>query len=208
MPLIAHSIAQARDSGLFTAIAVSSDSDAILQTAAEHGVDLLIKRPDELASDHAGKIPAILHALTTAEDALGIQADYLIDLDATSPLRLPSDIHGCVDLLVDTGATSVITGAPAHRSPYFNLVERRTDGTVAVSKSAANGHVLRRQDSPECFDMNASIYGWRLDVFRKDPKVFYPDTRLYEMPRDRSYDIDEELDFHIVDLIMKQRQTA
>ncbi|MNF10651.1 CMP-N,N'-diacetyllegionaminic acid synthase [compost metagenome] len=54
--------------------------------------------------------------------------------------------------------------------------------------------------------MNASIYGWRRDVLRDDPKVFYPDTKLYVMPRNRSIDIDEEMDFAIVTMIMQQRQ--
>lgn len=204
-PLIAHSIAQARATGLFSAIAVSSDSDEILDTAREYGADLLIKRPDELASDTAGKLPAILHALAETETRLGVVVDYLIDLDATSPLRLPEDIQACADLLTETGASCVITGTPAHRSPYFNLVERAPDGTVHLSKQLSSP-VLRRQDSPECYDMNASIYGWRRDVLRDDPKVFYPDTQLYVMPRNRSIDIDEEMDFAIVTMIMQQRQ--
>lgn len=204
-PLIGHSIAQAKATGLFAAIAISSDSEEILGVAHEYGADLLIKRPDELASDTAGKLPAILHALAEAEARLGIEADYLIDLDATSPLRLPEDIQACANLLIKTGTSCVITGTPAHRSPYFNLVERTLDGTVQLSKQLSKP-VLRRQDSPECYDMNASIYGWRRDALRKDPKVFYPDTQLYVMPRNRSADIDEEMDFAIVKMIMQQRE--
>lgn len=205
-PLIAHSIDQAKATGLFAAVAVSSDSDAILETARDYGADLLIKRPDALASDTAGKLPAILHALAEAEVRLGIEADYLIDLDATSPLRLPEDIQACADLLIETGASCVITGTPAHRSPYFNLVERAGDGTVHLSKQSPTP-VLRRQDAPECYDMNASIYGWRRNVLRDDPRVFYSDTQLYVMPRNRSTDIDEEMDFAIVSMIMQQRVT-
>ncbi|MXN48876.1 flagellar modification protein B [Shinella kummerowiae] len=204
-PLIGHSIAQAKATGLFAAIAISSDSEEILGVAHEYGADLLIKRPDELASDTAGKLPAILHALAEAEARLGVEADYLIDLDATSPLRLPEDIQACANLLIETGTSCVITGTPAHRSPYFNLVERTLDGTVQLSKQLSKP-VLRRQDSPECYDMNASIYGWRRDALSKDPKVFYPDTQLYVMPRNRSADIDEEMDFAIVKMIMQQRE--
>lgn len=208
LPLIAHSIAQARESGLFAAIAVSSDSQEILDAAAAHGADLVIRRPDELATDTAGKLPAILHALDQAEQRLGLPADYLIDLDATSPLRAVSDILACAELLRETGCSAVITGAPSHRSPYFNLVERRADGSVGLSKPPPPGGVLRRQDSPDCFDMNASVYGWRRQALRDDPRVFYPDTRLHVMPRERSFDIDDELDFEIVSLIMRKRAQA
>ena len=52
-PLIAHSIEQARESGMFDAVAVSSDSDAILEIAGEWKADHLVKRPADLASDTA-----------------------------------------------------------------------------------------------------------------------------------------------------------
>ncbi len=204
LPLIAHSIAHARAAGIFMAIAVSSDSDAILAEAAAHGADMTIRRPDALASDTAGKLPAIVHALDEMERRLAVTADFHFDLDVTSPLRLPQDIAACAAILRETGCTSVITGAPAHRSPYFNLVERDGNGVVALSKQAP-ADVLRRQDSPECFDMNASIYGWRRAALRDDPRVFYDDTRIHVMPRERSWDIDEALDFDIVTLLMERR---
>ncbi len=200
-PLIAHTIGQARASGLFDAIAVSSDSDGILAAAEAAGADLLIRRPDVLATDTAAKVPAIRHAQDEAERHFGAAFDTFVDLDATSPLRLPADITGAVDLLETTGASSVITGAPARRSPYFNLVEEDAAGHVRLSKSLPEA-VVRRQDAPRCFDMNASIYVWRRDAFITDPKVFYPDTRLFEMPEERSFDIDTELDFLIVDLLL------
>jgi CMP-N,N'-diacetyllegionaminic acid synthase len=205
LPLIAHSIKQARATGLFPVIAVSSDSDDILQTAKTHGADIIIKRPDALASDTAGKMPAIAHAVDSAEKETGVAYDIAVDLDATSPLRAPEDIIACVKLLQETGCSSVITGAAAHRSPYFNLVECDKNGVARLSKTLPQG-IVRRQDSPPCFDMNASIYVWKRALLKNDPKVFYDDTRLYEMPRERSFDIDDELDFAIVELMMKKRQ--
>jgi CMP-N,N'-diacetyllegionaminic acid synthase len=203
-PLLAWSIEQAKATGLFAAVAVSSDSQEILDVATACGADLAIRRPDELATDTSPKIPAIRHALVEASRALEIEPDILVDLDATSPLRLPIDISGAVDLLESSGATSIITGAPARRSPYFNLVEERQDGTVTVAKTLAVPPV-RRQDVPRTFDMNASIYVWRVRSFLAAPAVFYPDTRLFVMPEERSIDIDSELDLRIVELLLRDR---
>lgn len=204
-PLLAWSIAQARETGLFATIAFSSDSDALLETALGAGADLAIKRPDEMASDTAPKIPAIRHCLEQAMARTGQTPDIFVDLDVTSPLRLASDIVGAVDLLRSSGARSVITGASARRSPYFNLVEERRDGTVGLSK-IADPPIVRRQDSPRCFDMNASIYVWNVASFLGDPRVFYPDTRLFEMPEERSVDIDSEIDFALVELLLRKQQ--
>lgn len=203
-PLIAYSLEQARASGLFDLIAVSSDAQEILDAARNHGADLLIERPAELASDTAAKLPAIRHAVLAAEERTGQRFEVLVDLDATSPLRTPEDIRSAVALLEDSRCSSVITGTPSHRSPYFNLVERRPDGSVALSK-VSDPPIVRRQDAPACFDMNASIYVWWRDGFVADAKVFYADTRLYEMPPERSVDIDSELDFAIVEFLMQRR---
>jgi len=203
-PLIAHSILQALESKLFDVIAVSSDSPEILETARQYGATVLVKRPDEMATDTAPKAPVIRHCLMQAEEVLSSRFDILVDLDATSPLRSVSDIIGAVDLLEKTGAASVITASAARRSPYFNLVELDANGIVHLSKALPVA-VTRRQDSPRCFDMNASIYVWQRTLFIDDPKVFYPDTRLFEMPEDRSHDIDNELDFEIVRMIMERK---
>lgn len=203
-PLIAWSVQQARASGLFDLIAVSSDNADILKAAQAAGADLTIERPAELASDTAGKLPAIVHALRAAEDHLGRSAEILVDLDATSPLREVSDILGAVELMRETGASNVITGSPARRSPYFNLVETGPDGVACLSKPLPEG-VLRRQDGPACYDMNASIYVWQRDELVGNPAVFYPDTRLFAMPETRSVDIDSELDFQIVEMLMNRK---
>ena len=204
--LIALSLEQARHCKLFDLVAVSSDSAEILDEARSHGADLLIDRPPELASDTAAKLPAIRHCVEKAEQFIGKRFDVIVDLDATSPLRFVEDIQGAVDMLESNNVSNVITAAPARRSPYFNLVELAEDGVVRLSKPLQKP-IVRRQDSPQCFDMNASIYVWKRSALFDYPTVFNADTRLFVMPEERSIDIDTELDFEIVELMMKKRDT-
>jgi len=203
-PLIALSLQQARESRLFNLIAVSSDSAEILDVARDYGADLVIERPAELASDTAAKIPAIRHCVEQAEHFFRERFDVIVDLDVTSPLRLAEDIRGAVDLLERNHASNVITAAPARRSPYFNLVELSDDKVVRLSKSLETP-IVRRQDSPQCFDMNASIYVWTRAALFDCSTLFNADTRLFVMPEERSIDIDSELDFEIVELMMRKR---
>ena len=203
-PLIAFSLQQARESHLFNLIAVSSDSAEILDVAHNHGADLVIERPAELASDTAAKIPAIRHCVEQAEHFSKERFDVIVDLDATSPLRLAGDIMGAVDLLERKHVSNVITAAPARRSPYFNLIELDDNEVVRLSKSLERP-IVRRQDSPQCFDLNASIYVWTRTALFECPTLFSADTRLFVMPEERSIDIDSELDFEIVELMMKKR---
>lgn len=201
-PLIAHSVQQALDSGLFDAIAVSSDSDEILKAAGDAGAQVLIRRPDVLASDTSAKIPAIQHCVKAAEDELGRTASVVVDMDATSPLRSVEDIVAVVEMLKTPGAINVITAAPARRSPYFNMVETGADGVPRLAKRT-DPPVVRRQDAPDCYDMNASIYGWHRDALFSGESLFTDGTRLHVMPEDRSHDVDSELDFTIVSMLME-----
>ncbi len=202
-PLIAHTIVQAKKAGIFQGIAVSSDSDEILAAAREWGADYLIKRPDELATDTAAKIPVIQHCVTEVERLTKKKFDTIVDLDATSPLRLPEDIVAAVNLLEENNVSNVITGMPARRSPYFNMVELDENGVAKLSKKLEKP-VIRRQDAPKCYDMNASIYVWKQNELISRGTIFNKDTLLYVMPEERSIDIDSPLDFEFVEFLARR----
>ena len=199
-PLIVYSIEQAQATNLFDQIVVSSDSEEIRSVALANGATYAVERPIEMATDTAPKLPAIRHCVESAEKKFG-QFDVIIDLDATAPLRHPEDIIGALELLKSTDADNVITGTPAHRSPYFNLVETNDQGIVHLSKPP-QGAVNRRQDSPQCYDMNASIYVWRRAALLENDMLFTANTRLFVMPRERSIDIDSPADFEVVEWMM------
>lgn len=204
-PLFGHSVVQAVATGLFDEIVVSSDSEEILALAPNFGATGVVRRPPEMATDTAGKVPAIAHAVRSTEERTAVRYDVCVDLDATSPLRTVQDICTAVALFERARPESLITGAEARRNPYFNLVEEQPDGTVAVSKTPDDA-VLRRQDAPRCFDMNGSIYVWRRESLLEDQVVFLPSTILYEMPAERSIDVDSEFDFRVVEWLMGQRE--
>jgi len=205
MPLILHTINQARDSKLFNIIAVSSDSDKILNVARQSQVDYFIKRPDELARDDSPKIPVIRHCVEKAEVLSKVTFDIVVDLDPTSPLRDTDDIRGCLELFGKKDASNVITAAPARRSPYFNLIEM--DGLDAPRPvKDAHNKILCRQDAPKCFDMNASIYIWKRQALFNSDTVFNNDTALYIMPERRSVDIDSDLDFDVVEFLLNKKR--
>lgn len=204
IPLIAYSIIQAKKSGLFDSIAVSSDSDLILKIAKEYGAEYLIKRPEELATDTASKLTAIKHCVLETERLSQQTYDIIVDLDATSPLREIKDIVEAIKLLEEKKVSNVITGMSSRRSPYFNLVELNEEGFVELAKKLPT-EIIRRQDAPKTYDMNASIYVWIRESLLENNLLFHPDTLLYEMPEERSFDIDSELDFQIVEFIMLKR---
>lgn len=202
-PLLAYSIDHAIKSGLFDLIAVSSDSEKILKTAKNWGAGLVVNRPAEFASDKAAKSPGIRHCVLEAERVLGGKFDTIVDLCATSPLRLPSDIVNCVRKLERLKVSNVITGSPSRRNPYFNMVE--IVNNVAKVCIMPKQPFVRRQDCPRCYDMNASIYVWNREIFMAHPSVWYKDTAFHEMPEERSIDIDTQRDLDYLRFLMKKK---
>jgi CMP-N,N'-diacetyllegionaminic acid synthase len=203
IPLIAYTLRQAKAANVFDAFAVSSDSPDILAIARQEGF-LAIERSAEMASDTAAKIPVIRNCVEQAEKHYKTKYDFCLDLDCTSPLRSLEDIRNVVELIKRNNVSNVITGMPARRSPYFNLVEVSPEGAVQLAKKL-DKPIARRQDAPKCFDMNASIYAWKREVLQQEDKLFLATTHLYEMPEERSIDIDSELDFEIVKMLIERR---
>ncbi|MDY0192339.1 MAG: acylneuraminate cytidylyltransferase family protein [Aliarcobacter butzleri] len=206
-PLIAYTIEQAKASGLFEYIVISTDSDDIANIAKQYGAEVFFKRSSEMASDTAGKLDVIKDAFKRSEEHYNKTFDYLIDLDATAPLRIVEDIINSFKQFKENDNDNLITAMPSRRSPYFNLVEQDKDGKVYLSKKL-DSTVIRRQDAPKSYDMNASIYIWKRDIILNENSIFLEKTGLYVMPEERSIDIDNELDFKFVEFFMKERENA
>lgn len=194
-PLLSHSVEQARRSGLFDVIAVSSDDPDYLAIGSAAGADETVLRPAPLASDEAGKLPVIKHCVETVEARRGRHYEVVVDLQVTSPLRTAQDIVAAVALLdANPDAQNVVSVCAAKNSPYFTIFEPRGGVYFGISK-ALSSPLLRRQDSPPCFDLNGSIYVWRRAVLETCKGVALERTLIYEMPEHRSIDIDTGFDF-------------
>ena len=63
-----------------------------------------------------------------------------------------------------------------------------------------------RQEAPLLFDMNASIYLWRRETLLKEDSLFINKTIFYEMPEERSIDIDSPLDFRVVEMLLNEKK--
>lgn len=204
-PLIGYTIEQAKALDWVNRIVVSTDDEKIKKIAEDFGIDVPFLRPAELATDSAGKLPAIINAVKKAEQYWSKNYDIVLDLDPTSPLRNLQDIANVVKILVEEPRVkSVFSVCEAYKNPYFNIVEENKNGYVQLSKKPPR-LILRRQDAPKVYEMNASIYAiWKKKLFAA--KTFLTNrTKVYVMPRERSVDIDSQFDFDFVEFLMRKR---
>lgn len=203
-PLIAHTIEQAVSTKFIDRVVVSTDAEKIANIARQYGAEVPFLRPQSLATDDAPKLPVIQHAVRYYIENLNFKPDYVIDLDPTSPLRISDDIEKCLNLIMnDFNCDSVITGYRSNKNPYFNMVEIDPKGFAYLSKKTEK-QVIRRQDAPIVYAMNASIYVWKTEVLLNQTRIVSGKMKLIEMPKERSIDIDTGIDFKLVELIMRE----
>ena len=204
-PLIAHSILQALRWGKAAQVVVSTNSDDIARVAKKYGALVPFMRPAHMATDKAGKIPALIHALKTCEVIYKTRYDILMDLDATAPVRTIEDMDHCLVLLVKHKLNSVFSVVPAHKNPYFNMVELSPSGRVHMCKRL-KVKVKRRQDAPAVYDQNASIYVYDRDyLLSKDFSVINRRCMFHVMPDESGFDIDREIDFKFLEFLSKEK---
>lgn len=203
-PLIAHSIAVALDvsrrMGLDRSnVLVSTDSPEIAAVAAEAGAPTTYLRPAELATDRAGSREVMLHAADWARSQ-GIDFDCILLLQPTSPFRTAADVEGVLALYETRKPDMAVSVKAASANPYYNCFETGADGSLHVSKG--DGHLTRRQDAPQAWEFNGAVYTINPESLRAMPMGDFPVRLPYEMPAERSVDLDTPLDWTIAEALL------
>lgn len=159
-----------------------------------------IHRPAALCGGDVPKMAVFQHSLATMEESRGYQYDYHMDLDITSPLRTKQDIAGCVSLkLARPDIDVVMSAVPSRRSPYMNMARRVDDCVQQVIKT----NFTARQQTPQCYDLNASIYVFERKFLVENQTGFLWDGKceIFTMRDNGVLDIDSEEDFQLMEVI-------
>lgn len=201
-PLIDWSLDQLLEHPLVGAVVVSTDDAEIYDHAVAKGCLKIGLRPAHLATDTAGKWGVWQHALAASEALTG-PVDAFLDLDCTSPLRLPEDITAALELFQKERPDMVMSCCEARKNPYFNLVEPDETGALHVSKPLPGG-VVARQQAPVVYEHAASTYVVAPAYLKRSKGLWEGRVIPYLMPPERCVDIDTPFDFRLVEFLMQE----
>ncbi|MDF1874442.1 acylneuraminate cytidylyltransferase family protein [Sulfurimonas sp. SAG-AH-194-I05] len=198
-PLINYSIEAALDSTYITKVIVSSDDDEILDVSLKCGATIL-KRPRSLATDTSTTFDAVKHLIENAPSC-----DYIVLLQATSPLRTTQDINAAIELLLEKKADAVVSVCEMDHSPLWaNTLSENASMEGFLSQDVLN---KRSQDLDTFYRINGAIYICDTQKFLKEKTFFLREnTFAYKMNRESSIDIDEKIDFKIAEFILKENE--
>ena len=193
-PLICWTIEAALNTCLNARIMVSSDDKEILSIASLYADKGLIahKRPAVLATDHANTANVLLDALDAVLQS-GCSVKTMILLQPTSPLRSAEDIRASLEQYEHSEGDDTVVSVCEVDHPTTWI------GTISES-GYLNGLELtdnRSQDYQREYRLNGAVYVISAKNLRETGRLFTDNLRAYVMPRERSIDIDDKVDFMI-----------
>jgi len=201
-PLIAWSIEQAKSCNDVDRIVVSTDDRGIAEVAKKYGAELPFMRPAELANDTASTIDVIFHTIGWLKKYKDYQAGYILLLQPTSPLRTVEDIRAAIQMLKDENARAVVSVCETDHHPWWsNTLPEDGNMKDFIRPEIRN---KRRQELPVFYRLNGAIYLADTDYLYKHNGFFGPDTFAYKMLKNRSVDIDSDVDFKLAALLVKE----
>lgn len=193
LPLIAWTVRAALDANCITRVIVSTDDDEIAEAARDAGAEVPFRRPSELASDTATSVDVMAHALNAVP---GFERAVL--LQPTSPFRTAADLDAGFALWQgSTGAGGCVSVCEAAESPWLMYSSDAAGQLKRLLPVPPAG--LRRQDLPKALVLNGAFYFIDVARFRAEVRLVFDDGLGFEMPMERSRDIDTPDDFEAVE---------
>lgn len=206
-PLLAHTIEQATSSSVLDRCLISTDDEEIAAVAREHGGDVPFLRPDYLATDAASSADVVAHALEWVSEQ-DHEPTIVVVLQVTSPFRTSTDIDEAIEKLQQSPEATSLISVTTYRVPPAWAFEIDDSGCLQSHfprYDMWDGGSNRSQDTTTLYYPNGAVFAARVEPFLKDPTFYKQPTIPYEIPVERSLDIDEPYDLELARALYEYR---
>ena len=193
-PMLAYSIEHALKSKYINRVIVSTDSEKYAEIAKKYGAEVPFIRPAQLATDTSLDYDVFLHALQYLKETEDYEAEIVVQLRPTYPIREVDDIDEMIRKLIDNpSADSIRCVAPAGEIAY-KMWRINEDSTMTpLLNDIPEAYNMPRQALPQIYYQNACI-----DVFRSSTvleKHSMSGDCILSYIMNHNYDIDTEAEF-------------
>ena len=198
-PLIHYTIDVAREVFKDKNIRISTDCKNIKSISEQTGLKVGSLRPKKLSQDTTSSYEVIMHEIYNYEKN-NDNLDVVILLQPTSPFRKSQHIKECQKLF-NNKLDMVVSVKKSRTNPYFNLFEENKNGYL---KKVKKSNFTRRQDCPDVWKYNGSIYIMNVKSLKKMHINEFKKVKKYLMDDHYSIDIDNEIDFKLCDFLLNE----
>jgi CMP-N,N'-diacetyllegionaminic acid synthase len=196
-PMIAWTIEEAKKSKYIDKLIVSSEDHEIINISKHYGCEVPYIRPIDLSKDNVPAVQAILHALSIFNNF-----DYVVMLQPSSPLRIVDDIDSALEQMRKNDNLSLVSVTRVIQHPNWMF----TISSEGFLRNINNEEEIaaQRQEQHAVYLLNGAIQIAKTHFLMKNKKFFFNETAAFIMPPERSFEIDTELDFVLVESLMKK----
>jgi len=200
-PLIAYSINKALNSKYIDRVLVSTDDSLIAVISKKYGAEVPFIRPKRLSKDTSLTVDALRHAVSFIEKT-GYQPEIIVLIQATTPLIRVADIDKTIKKLFKDKVNSCFTVREVSERPEW-MYRVRNNKISSYIKNISEEK--RRRDKEKLAIENGGVYVMTRDILMKNKQNIDRDSMsAVFMPKERSIDIDEPIDFIIVEALIKK----
>lgn len=183
-------------------VCLNTDSEELWSIVAKEYPEVeYIKRDAELGGSDVPKPAVWQNCIEYMSKKKKIVYDYMIDLDITSPLRQADDVYNAFKLKLNRKDADLVESmCPSRRNPYFNMMKE--DGNYV--NTVIDCSYVARQQAPNVYDENASIYVLRADYLSENGYMMNNAKTIPYLMKDTAVlDIDSEDDFVMMEVVGK-----
>ena len=203
-PLIAWTINSALKSKRLTDVILSTDSATIAKIGKKFGADVPFIRPLKFSKDKSPSIDAIEHAIKWLRKK-GKNYEFVVLLEPTSPLRDHNDIDLAINKVIKLKAQSLVSVSKAVALHPAYLYKKTKTEKIKPFKTYKKKYI-RRQDIEPVYFMEGTIYISKVSTLLKKKTFCHKNTLMYEVPKWKSFEIDDSLDLILVRAIIQNKQ--
>ena len=206
-PLISYQITNAIKSNLCSRIIVSTEDEEIAKVAKECGAETPFLRPLELAVDPATVSDVCLHVLNEV-DPEGEKYTTLLVLLPTAPLCSVDDIHNAHNIFINNPESFLMSVTESNTPPYNALMYDQEEKRLLPCFPDSELRHTKSTECPKTVHSNGAIVMVDISAFKENGSLWGSPILAYEMPSEKSIDIDTKFDFELAQFLITQQQAA
>jgi CMP-N-acetylneuraminic acid synthetase len=202
-PLLAYTVSSALEAKNLDAVIFSSEDETLIEIAREYGASCPFKRPEHLATDRAGSLDVVIHAVTALQEE-GMHFDAVCLLQVTNPFRTSSQIDKAIEKFKSANTDSLISvlTVPHEFNPHW-VFESSPDGHLRLA-TGEDEIIKRRQDLPPAYIRDGAIYIVKTEVLLNQKSLYGNSIAFIESDPERHVNIDTMSDWQLAEELVKK----
>lgn len=203
LPLIAYKIIAAKKCSADKRIIVSTDDEEIAAVSIEYGAEVPFMRPDYLATDTAGSMDVVEHAMQWVNEHDQEKYDYICLLEPSSPFASCKDLDDALDLIEKSKADTLLGMKEVEVNKVF-IHSLDCNGRLSnLYYAMKNLQSVRRQDQVKEYTMNGCMYIAKWSYFEAHKSFYSENSVPYIMPDESSIEIDSMHNYRMACLMVE-----